>query len=82
MDLISLLRPQTAPRTADAETLALRVSLAERGARLAERDEQIQLLQAQILSLETTCREQAEGLKRQHDDQDDLDRHEGRRDAG
>ena len=50
MDLISLLRQQTAPST-DAETLALRASLAERDAQLAARDEQIRLLQARVLSL-------------------------------
>ena len=77
MDLISLLRQQTSPPTADAETLALRASLAKRDARLAERDDQIRLLQAKISSLETTCREQAERLKHRHDDQDDPDCHEG-----
>ena len=77
IDLISLLRQQTAPPKADTKSLALRASLAERDARLAERDDQIRLLQAQILSLETTCRDQADRLKRRHDDQDDPDRHEG-----
>jgi hypothetical protein len=77
IELISLLRQQTTPSTADAETLALRASLAERDARLAQRDEEIRLLRAQILSLENTCREQADSLKRRHDDQDDPDRHEG-----
>ena len=60
MDLISLLRLQTAPST-NAKTLALRASLAKRDTQLVARDEQIRLLQAQIISLETACREQAGG---------------------